>query len=122
MRRPSLLRRAVFALLLVAFPAVSTTMALGGPVADGSAAESQAQATHHDDCHSQHQHPAGHHHCCDFCGAACGCSIQVGAPGIQAPAPVVTTSAPVATARAPRPAARVPHLLPLPLGPPLRLV
>ena len=120
MRRQSLLRRAVFALLLVAFPAVSTTMALGGPVADGSAAE--AGAAHHGDCHSQHQHPAGHHHCCDFCGAACGCSIHVGAPGIQAPAPLVTTSAPPATTRAPRLAARVPHLLPLPLGPPLRLV
>lgn len=120
MRRPSLLRRAVFAFLLVAFPALSPTMALGGPVADGSAPETQA--TRHGDCHSQHQHPAGHHHCCDFCGAACGCSMHFGAPGIQAPAPFVTTSAPLATARAPRPAARVPHLLPLPLGPPLRLL
>ena len=118
MRRPSLLRRAVLALLLVAFPAVSTTMALGGPVADGSAAETQA--AHHGDCHGPH-HPAGHHHCCDFCGAACGCSIHFGAPGVQAPAPVVTISAPLATAHEPRPAARVPHLLPLPLGPPFRL-
>ena len=120
MRRQSLLRRAAFAFLLVAFPAVSTTMALGGPVADGSAAESQAQATHHGDCHGPH-HPAGHHHCCDFCGAACGCSIHFGAPGIQAAAPIVATSAPLATPWAPRPVARVPHLLPLALGPPLRL-
>jgi hypothetical protein len=118
MRRPSLLRRAVLALLLVAFPAVSTTMALGGPVADGSAAE--AQTAQHGDCHGPH-HPAGHHHCCDFCGAACGCSVHFGASGIQAPAPVVTISAPLAAARASRPADRVPHLLPLPLGPPLRL-
>jgi hypothetical protein len=118
MRRPSLLRRAVLALLLVAFPAVSTTMARGGPVADGSTTETQA--AHHGDCHGPH-HPTGHHHCCDFCGATCGCSIHFGALGIQAPAPVATTSAPLATARAPRPAARVPHLLPLPLGPPLRL-
>jgi hypothetical protein len=118
MRRASLLRRAVLALVLAAFPAMSTTMALGGPVADGSAAE--AQTSQHGDCHGPH-HPTGHHHCCDFCGAACGCSVHFGAPGIQAPAPVVTVSAPLATTRAPRPAARVPHLLPLPLGPPLRL-
>jgi hypothetical protein len=118
MRRPSLLRRAVLALVLAAFPAMSTTMALGGRVADRSAAA--AQTSQHDDCHGSH-HPTGHHHCCDFCGAACGCSVHFGTPGIQAPAPVVTASAPLATTRAPRPAARVPHLLPLPLGPPLRL-
>ena len=120
MRRPSLLRRAVLALLLVAFPTVSTTMALGGPVADGSAAESQAQATHHGDCHGPH-HPTGHHHCCDFCGSACGCSVHFGPPGVQAPPVVVTVSAPLRPAPVTRPAARVPHLLPLPLGPPFRL-
>ena len=118
MRRPSLLRRAVLALVLAAFPAMSTTMALGGPVADGSAAE--ARTSQHGDCDGPH-HPAGHHHCCDFCGAACGCSVHFGAPGIHAPTPVVATSAPLATPWAPRPAARVPHLLPLPLGPPFRL-
>lgn len=118
MRPPPLLRRAVLALVLAAFPAMSTTMALGGPIPAGSAAETRA--AHPGDCHGPH-HPAGHHHCCDFCGAACGCSIHFGAPGIDAPAPAVTTSAPLTTAPAPRPAARVPHLLPLPLGPPLRL-
>ena len=118
MHRPSLVRRAILALLLVAFPAVSTSMALGGPLSDGSAGETQA--TQHGDCHGPH-HPAGHHHCCDFCGAACGCSVHFGAPGIHAPAPVVATFASPAPAPAPRPAPRVPHLLPLPLGPPLRL-
>jgi hypothetical protein len=120
MRRPSLLRRAVLALVLAAFPAMSTTMALGGPIAAGSAAETQG--AHPGDCHGPHHHPAGQHHCCDLCSAACsGCSVHFGAPGVPAPAPVVTISAPLAAARASRPADRVPHLLPLPLGPPLRL-
>lgn len=119
MRRPTLLRRAVLALVLAAFPAMSTTMALGGPIPAGSAAETPA--AHPGDCHGPHHDPAGHHHCCDLCGAACGCSIHFGAPAIQAPAPVVATSAPLATPWAPRPVARVPHLLPLPLGPPFRL-
>ena len=119
MRRPSLLRRAVLALLLVAFPTVSTTMALGGPIAAGSAAETQA--AHPGDCHGPHHHPAGQHHCCDFCGSACGCSVHFGAPGVQAPPVVVTVSAPLRPAPVTRPAARVPHLLPLPLGPPFRL-
>jgi len=120
MRRPSLLPRAVLAFVLAAFPAMSTTMALGGPIAAGSAAETQG--AHPGDCHGPHHHPAGQHHCCDLCSAACsGCSVHFGAPGVQAPPVFVTVSAPLRPAPVTRPAARVPHLLPLPLGPPFRL-
>ncbi len=119
MHGPSLLRRAVLALVLIAFPAMSTTMALGGPIPTGSAAETRA--AHDGGCHGPHDKPAGHHHCCDLCGAVCGCSLHFGTAGISAPAPVATRSAPPPPTRAWRPAAQTPHLLPLPLGPPLRL-
>jgi len=118
MRPGSPLRRALAALLLVTFPAIGASMALAGPAQSAPAAH--AHTPHHTGCDGP-EHPAGHRECCDFCGAACGCSVHFGAPDIQAPAPVVTTSAPPPLTPVARPAARVRHLLPLALGPPSRL-
>jgi hypothetical protein len=116
------LRRALAALLLVAFPAMTAAMALAGtvPGAHAEAVQGHAHAGHHDGGGPLH-HPA-HQQCCDLCGAACGCSIHVGAIGLSSPAAVsVTGGAPPVTTRT-VPLVRVPHLLPLPLGPPAPLV
>ena len=123
MRRPPFrfLRRALAALLLVVFPAMTAAMGLGGDGAGvrAESAQSHAHAGHHDGGGPRH-HPA-HHQCCDLCGGACGCSIHVGAPGLSAPAIVAAggTAMPPG-ARAVR-HDRVPHLLPPPLGPPAPL-
>ena len=118
-----LLRRALAALLLVAFPAMTAAMALAGPGADvhAEATPAHAHAGHHDGSGGPGHQPA-HHQCCDLCGAACGCSVHVSAIVFSAPAVFLATGggAPLkvhALRRTP-----VPHLLPLPLGPPAPLV
>jgi hypothetical protein len=118
------LRRPLAALLLVTFPAMTAAMTLSGTRAGtgvhAEAMQGHAHAGHHDGGGPRH-HPA-HQQCCDLCGAACGCSIHVGAIGFSSPAAVaVTGGAPPLTTRA-VPLVPVPHLLPLPLGPPAPLV
>ncbi|HEY8106669.1 MAG TPA: hypothetical protein VIE46_11235 [Gemmatimonadales bacterium] len=112
-----LVRRLLAALLLVAFPVMSARMALAGP--DHHAA-TPAHAGHHDG--GTPQHPAGHQSCCDFCGAACGCSVHFGSLRLPSAAPVIIALVGPAIVRAAPPARRVAHLLPLALGPPVRSV
>ena len=122
--RPArLLRRALAGLLLVAFPAMTASMALAGA---GTGAHAEATPGHG---HTGHHHGSGgpghqpaHHQCCDLCGAACGCSVHISAIAFSAPAALLATggAAPLKVRALRR--ARVPHLLPLPLGPPAPLV
>ena len=121
MRSPAfrLLRRALAALLLVAFPAMTAAMGLAETGAGAHPEAVHAHAGHHDGGGPRH-HPA-HHQCCDLCGGACGCSIHVGLAGFSAPATVAAAGSAIPPrARAVR-RDRVPHLLPPPLGPPAPL-
>ena len=112
-----LLRRLLAALLLVAFPVMTARMALAGP--DHHPA-THAHAGHHDN--GTPQHPAGHQSCCDFCGAACGCSVHFGSPRLPSAAPGIITLVLPSNLPAAPPTRRVAHLLPLALGPPARSV
>ena len=121
MRSPAfrLLRRALAALLLIVFPAMTAAMGLPGT---GAGSHSEAAQGH---AHAGHNggspHAPTHHQCCDLCGGACGCSIHVGLAGFSAPATVAAAGSAIPPrARAVR-RDRVPHLLPPPLGPPAPL-
>jgi hypothetical protein len=109
----SALRRLVAALLLAAFPAITTAMPLAPPAAAEHAGHHQAGAPHHD--------PAHHQQCCDLCGATCS-----GCPGVVAGAQTTAASdfselpsGPVSHSVVEPPAR--PRLLPFPLGPPALL-
>ncbi len=115
--RAILARRLLAALLLVAFPVMTARMALAGP---DHQPETHAHAGHHGG--GTPQHPAGHQSCCDFCGAACGCSVHFGSLRLPSAAPVIIALVRPSIVRAAPPIRRVAHLLPLALGPPIRFV
>ena len=111
-------RRVLAALSLVAFPVMTARMAVADP--DHQPA-THAHAGHHTGGGTP-QHPAGHQSCCDFCGAACGCSVHFGPLRLPPAAPVTTAFALPSITQPAQPTLRVAHLLPLALGPPVRVV